>query len=130
MKPQFFKTPQGDDMVIIPRADYEALLQYAAKVSEDAAYVAIHDERKARLSVGEADKLPLEVTAAMVKGDSLLKALRDWRDMTQTQVAVAAAIGQGYYSELEKGSRRGSDNVLAAIAEALNVPEKWLNGAR
>jgi len=113
-------------MVIIPLADYKALLDRAAEAAEDAADVAIYDERKARLAAGDADKLPLEVSAAMLKGESLLKALRGWREMTQTQVADQAGIRQGYYSEIENGTRRGSAEVLAAIARALDVHEKWL----
>lgn len=113
-------------MVIISRADYEALLQRAADADEDEADVAIYDERKARLAAGEADKLPLEVSAAMLKGDKLLKALRGWRDMTQAQVAEASGIGQGYYSEIEKGTRRGSQEVLSSIAKALDIPAAWL----
>jgi len=45
MNVQFFTTPQGEDMVLLPRADYEALLARAA-ATEDEADIALYDARK------------------------------------------------------------------------------------
>lgn len=47
--PQIILTPSGEELVVLPRADYEALLDHAA---EDADDVAIYDAVKAELAAG------------------------------------------------------------------------------
>jgi MoxR-like ATPase len=128
MKPQTITTPAGDELVVLPRADYDALLAAAAGREEDADDVAIYDARKAELARGADARLPPEVSAAMLRGDSLLKALRRWKDVTQLHLASRTNIAQGYLSDIESGRRKGTDETLAAIAKALDVPAEWLLG--
>jgi MoxR-like ATPase len=128
MKAQTITTPSGDELVVLPRADYEALLAAAAAAEEDADDVAIYDARQAELTAGVDARLPPEVSAAMLRGDSLLKALRKWRDMTQLHLEARTDIGQGYISDIESGRRKGTPETLTKIAEALRVPAEWLLG--
>jgi len=65
--------------------------------------------------------LPEAVSAAILAGDSVLKALRVWRGMTQVQLAEAAGIGQGYLSELEARAKTGSSETLTKLAHCLDV---------
>jgi len=125
-KIQIITTPAGEELVVIPRADYDALVAAATEAEEDAADIAIYDERKAELAAGRDERLPPEVSAALLRGDSLLKALRNWRDMTQLQLAHGANLGQGYISDLESGRRKGTPETLALVAEALRVDPAWL----
>ena len=74
----------------------------------DAVDVAIYDQRKAELAAGRDARLSPEVSARMLKGESLLKALRGWRDITQMQLAFKTGLGQGYLSDLESGRRKGT----------------------
>ena len=76
MKPQTITTPGGEELVILPRMEYDALRAAAAGHEEDAADAAIYDARKADLARSFDARLPPEVSAAMMRGDSLLKALR------------------------------------------------------
>ena len=122
--PQFIRTPQGEELVVLPRADYDALVASAEPYDEDADDVAIYDARKADL--GGREPLPAPVTAAMLKGDSLLKALRKWRGLSQVQLAEAAGIGQGFMSELERSAKGASPDTLESLARALDVPPAWL----
>jgi transcriptional regulator with XRE-family HTH domain len=62
----------------------------------------------------------------MLRGDSLLKALRKWRDMTQLHLAFKTNIAQGYLSDIESGRRKGTVETLTAIAKALEAPPEWL----
>ena len=39
-EPQFIKTPNGDDLVVLTKADYEELIRIAEEAAEDAADVA------------------------------------------------------------------------------------------
>ena len=125
-KAQIIKTPNGEEMVLLPRDEYEDLLAAAFPMSEeeeDAADVAIYDQRKAELAASGGALLPAEVSAAVLHGDSPLKALRKWRDMTQQELSSRTGIGQGYISDLESRRRKGTDETLALIAKALDDPE-------
>lgn len=125
-EPQFIHTPSGDELVVLTRADYDALLEALAEAEEDAADLAIYDARKAELAAD--DVLPAPVSAAVLRGSRLLEALRDWRGMTQTRLAEATGLAQGYLSDLERGRRQGTPETLARIATALDIPPKWLVG--
>lgn len=125
--PQFIRTPSGEELVVLTRADYDALLEALAEAEEDAADLAVYDACKAELGAAD-DVLPSAVNAALLRGARLLEALRDWRGMTQTRLAEATGLAQGYLSDLERGRRQGSPETLAKIAAALEVPAKWLVG--
>lgn len=125
-KPQTITTPGGETLVILPLAEYEALVDAAADADEDAADIAAYDEAKAALAAGEESILPPDVCKLILNGDSRLKAIRKWRGLQQSDVAAQAGIGQGYLSELEHGKRAGAAETLAKIARVLDVPEHWI----
>ena len=121
--PQIIRTPGGEELVLLPRAEYEALLARAEHEAEDAA---IYDARKAELAAGGV-VLPPEVGAALLRGESRLKAIRNWRGKTQQYLNSKTNIGQGYLSDLENGRRTGTPETIAKLAQALNVPVAWLS---
>ena len=124
--PQIIRTPDGEELVVLPRADYEALVERADHEAEDAEDVAIYDARKAELAAG-GGILPAKVSAAILRGDSRLKAIRNWRGETQLHLTFKTGIAQGYLSDLENGRRRGTSDTIAKLAQALNVPAEWLS---
>jgi DNA-binding XRE family transcriptional regulator len=124
-KPQIIRTPGGEEMVVLPRAEYEALVERADREAEDADDVAIYDARKAELAAG-GGVLPPEVSAALLRGESRLKAIRKWRGETQLHLTSATGISQGYLSDLESGRRTGTPETLTKLAQALDVPLEWL----
>lgn len=126
MKVQFVTTPSGDDMAILPRADYEALIRRLSELEEDDADLALYDARKAEISPA----LPAEISMRMLKGESLLKAIRNWRGLTQVEVDARTGIGQGYLSDLESGRRKGADETLRKLASIYDVPPDWLMAGR
>ena len=87
---------------------------------------AIYDARKAALASGRDGVLPAEVCARLLRGDRLLKALRKWRGVTQTELAEKTGLAQGYLSDLESGRRTGAPATLKLIAQALDVDPSWL----
>jgi DNA-binding XRE family transcriptional regulator len=123
---QIVKTPSGDEMVVIPKAEYDALLRLATEAAEDAADVAAYDAAMAEIAADPDSRLPVEISGFMLKGDRLLAAIRKWRGLTQVEVSAAAGIAQGYLSDLEAGRRHGSVETLRSLAKAMNVPESWL----
>jgi DNA-binding XRE family transcriptional regulator len=124
--PQIIRTSSGEELVVLPRHEYEALLDRADRAAEDDEDVAIYDARKAELATGDRI-LPAEVSAAVLRGESRLKAIRNWRDLTQQHLEFKTGIGQGYLSDLEKGRRTGTPETIAKLAQALEVPVEWLS---
>lgn len=128
-EPQIIRTPSGEELVVLSRAEYDALLKRAvheAEDIEDIEDVAIYDARKAELAAGHV-VLPAEVSAAILRGDSRLKAIRKWRGETQLHLNFLTGIGQGYLSDLESGRRAGTAETIAKLAQALKVPVEWLS---
>lgn len=123
---QIIRTPSGEEMVVLPRTEYDALVAAAEAADEDADDVAIYDARKASLESQDGGLLPAPVSALLLKGNSRLKAIRLWRDMTQTELAKQSGVGQGYLSDMESGRRPVSGEVLQALAKRLNVPPEWI----
>ncbi|MGB3390882.1 MAG: helix-turn-helix transcriptional regulator [Pseudaminobacter sp.] len=123
---QIIKTPGGEEMVVIPKADYDELLRLAEEAAENAADAAIYDARKAELQ-GK-DSLPAEVSMAILRGDSRLRALRKWRGLTQSDIAGKAGLTQGFLSDLEARRRTASPDTAGRLASALDVPSSWLEG--
>jgi DNA-binding XRE family transcriptional regulator len=123
-EPQIIRTPSGEEMVVIPRREYERLK--AAAADEDADDVAIYDARKAELAGDPDALLPAPVSAAMLRGDSRFRALRRWRGLSQSALAAKAGVGQGYLSDIENRRRTGAPETLERLARALDVPVKWV----
>ena len=121
--PQIIRTPSGEELVVLSRAEYEVLLARADHEAEDADDVAIYDARKAAGSV----VLPPEISSAILRGESRLKAIRNWRGETQQYLNFKTGIGQGYLSDLESGRRTGTPETIAKLAQALSVPVEWLS---
>jgi predicted transcriptional regulator len=109
-------------LVVLPRAEYEALVERAAEADEDAFDVAIYDARRAEAS----PVLPADVSMAMLRGESRLRAQRQWRDVGQVQLAYKTEISQGFLSDLENGKRNMTAEMRRRIAKVLEVPEDWL----
>jgi hypothetical protein len=128
MNPQIIKAPNGEELVVLTRAEYDSLVAAAAPYDEDEDDAAIFDERMAELAAGHDARLPPQVTSAMLRGDSLLKALRNWKGITQMQLSFKTNLSQNYISDLEAGRRKGTKETLALIAEHLDVNKSWLIG--
>src|ERR1700677_4771834 len=122
--PQIIRTTSGEELVVLPRAEYEALLERADHEAEDADDIAMYDARKAELAAGGV-VLPPEVSAALLRRESRLNAIRNWRGETQLHLNFKTGIGQGYLSDLESRRRTGTPETIAKLAKALDVPVEW-----
>lgn len=118
------KTPGGEELVILARADYDALVRAAEEAEEDAADAAMYDRRKA--DADGARQLPAEVSDLILKGDRAVRAWRKYRKMSQTDLAEATGLAQGFVSDLEKGRRAVTEATAAKLAEALSAEPAWM----
>jgi DNA-binding XRE family transcriptional regulator len=105
------------EWAVLPYEEYLKLIEQA-ELLED---IRDFDEINAAIKRGEEELIPAEVVNAILDGKSPIKVWREYRGLTQQQLADMVGISKPYLSQLETGKRTGTTEVLSAIAEALNV---------
>jgi|GEM_PF-319540 len=114
-------TIDGEELVALTRADYEALL---ARAGDEAAEDAMTRRIVANAATEEA--FPASLFEAIEGGANPIKVFRAYRKLTQVELATVAGLGQGYVSGLESGARAGTPATLLKIARSLEVPLELL----
>jgi DNA-binding XRE family transcriptional regulator len=104
------------EWAVIPFEEYERLVEEAEMLQD----VRTYDEARKAIEDGE-ELIPSEVTYAILDGINPVRVWREHRGLTQQQLAEATGISVPYLSQLESGKRRGSAEVLAAIAKELGL---------
>ncbi len=110
------------------RPSWQAVLQATSGVTEpigppseidadEAADIAAYEEAKAR---GE-EAFPLEVAERLIEGENAIKVFREYRGMTQAELAEQVDLSAMYISQIETGRRSGSTKALRRIAAALEI---------
>jgi hypothetical protein len=120
MTVQFKKTSRGE-VAILPRKEYEALVAKAAEAEEDARTARLVARARKEIAAGE-PVIPFDVVNRIANGESPIRVIREWKDITQLKLAHETNIGQGYISDLENGRRKGTAAALKEIARVLDVP--------
>jgi DNA-binding XRE family transcriptional regulator len=105
------------EWAVLPYEEYLALLEQAEELED----IRDFDAAKAALENGEDELIPAEVVDALIDGENPVKVWREYRGLTQQQLADAAGISKPYLSQIETGKRKGSADVLSALAKALKV---------
>jgi DNA-binding XRE family transcriptional regulator len=117
--PVMTKTPNGDEIVILSRAEYDALT--TGRSDEDAADVAHANRILAELAEGSETLLTSEQADALLAAKTPLAFWRKHRGMTQEALSKLVGVAQGFISEIENGSKSGDVQTLAAVARALEI---------
>jgi DNA-binding XRE family transcriptional regulator len=104
------------EWAVIPYPEYQKLLDAQEMLTDIRAY----DEAKASLQAGE-ELIPSQVVYALLDGENPIRVWREFRALTQQQLAGKAGISKPYLSQLESGKRRGTTDVLKRLALALDV---------
>jgi DNA-binding XRE family transcriptional regulator len=120
MKVQFIKTGSGEELAVLPKSEYERLAKQAA--DEDVGTARLVRKARKAIAAGREMLIPKSVVDRLAAGDNPVRALREWRGRTQTELVAAIGITQGYLSDLEGGKRKGPLALHQKIAAALGVP--------
>ncbi|MGL5114652.1 MAG: helix-turn-helix domain-containing protein [Beijerinckiaceae bacterium] len=107
------KTPGGEELVLMPRAAFDAL--------RDALDAAEHRNAMASVAAGALETLSAAEVVAALEEPTPLAFWRKKRGLTQTALAAAAGIKQPYMAGLEKGDRKGDPALFLKLARALKV---------
>lgn len=113
-KPQIIVQGNVPVFAIIPYKDYEEIMDFLEE----------HEDVKAvdefRANGGEA--FPHEIAEKIAKGKSPVRVLREYRDISQIELAKRIGISRQYLNQIEGKTRNGNVKVLKKISEELNVP--------
>jgi DNA-binding XRE family transcriptional regulator len=106
----------GQKIAMLPAAEYERLVELA----EDLADAAAAERAEKRRLEGE-EYVPFELVEAIINGQNALKVWREYRGMTQRELAQMANCRVPTISELERGKANGKPKIWRALATALDV---------
>ena len=117
MNAQVITTPTGERLVMLPEADYLALVA----ASDDSADRAALAEFRARLTTGEEELIPAAIVDRLLAGENRIRVWRGHRGLTVNALAAKAGISQAFLSQIESGKREGGVETLRRLAAALDV---------
>ena len=107
---------------LMPIEEYERLLT----ALEDAHDAAAIEGFYRRLVAGEEDTFPVEVVDRLLAGENPVRVLRAYRGLTLQEVADACGVSNPHISQIEKGKRSMSVELLKKVANALRVDAERL----
>src|SRR5260370_39370775 len=113
MKHTVFVTPSGEEMVVMARADFEAM--------EEALDAAEAAKTLAESASGRQELLTSEEVAAALVAPTPLAFWRQKRAITQKALAAAIGVSQSYVADLEAARRKGDAALTKRLARALGV---------
>jgi len=107
--------------------DAEDVSAVAAARAADAEFAArVAAERGSPVEV----TVPLQVVKAKLDGAHPLKAWREYRGITQTELASRSAVARDLIAQIETHKKQGSVTTLDRLARALSVPIEALIAER
>jgi len=128
MNPQIIKTDSGEELVVLPRRDYDAMLaRLGDEEAEDRMTERLIAEGRQRIASGEEglvragpDGRPPKPEEHLPTG-ARLRAVRRSFGRSQVELADDAGITQGYLSDIETGRKNPTRDVVERIAKALGI---------
>ena len=111
---QIIEKDGAPEWAVVPYKTYQQLLEDVEMLQD----IQDYDAAKQALAEGE-ELVPAKIVDALLDGENAIRVWREYRGMTQPQLAKVAEISVPYLSQLESGKRQGSTGVLSAIAKAL-----------
>lgn len=110
-------TREGKEFVVLPMEELQRLIDAAEMLDDVKAY----DAAKARLGRGEDELIPLEVAERRLAGGSTVKVWREYRGLTQEQLAKVSKVSRAMVAAIEAGHKKGGIGTLKKLAAALKV---------
>ena len=105
------------EWAVLPYGEYLKLVEQAEMLEDIQDYDHLH----AAVQQGSEELLPAALVFELADGANPVKTWREYRKLSQHQLAEKADISVPYLSQLETGKRNASVSVLAKIASILNV---------
>jgi mRNA interferase RelE/StbE len=110
-------TRKGREFAVIPVEELQKLMDDAEMLADVKAY----DAAKARLEDGADELIPLEITERRLRGETALRIWRDYRKLTQEQLARRSKVSRALIAAIETNRKAGSVSTWKKLGVALNV---------
>src|SRR5882724_4257593 len=115
--PQVITTDGGEELIVLTRRDYDALLAQAGdEEAEDRMTVRLAEESRAAIARGEDVLLPEEVWEAMENGQNRVRVLREYRGLTPDELARRASLSPEQLTVIEDGRELTTIDNLKVLA--------------
>ena len=105
------------ETVTIPTAEYDRL----GALEEDFADVQTALAVEARLVTREEELIPAAVVDRLLDGEPPLRVWREFRNLTQSELARASGVNRVQIVDIEADRNSGSVSTLRKLADALEV---------
>ncbi len=113
MNVQFIENNGQPEYAVIPVKHYHILLEKAEMLDDVKAFdIAIKQDE---------ESIPAGVVSQLLEGENKIKVWRNYRALTQSELANKTGLAQATVAQIESGKRQGSVGVLKKIADALSV---------
>ena len=110
-------TRYGREFAVVPMDELKKLMDDAEMLSDVKAY----DAAKARMERGQDELIPLEITERSLAGESAVKIWREYRGLTQEDLAKTSKVSRPMIAAIESGHKQGGIGTLKKLAVALKV---------
>ena len=101
------------EKITIERSDYDRMVAASEMLADVPAY-------DAAMSI-PGDGMPVAFFTRIIQGENPVRVIREWRGLTQAELARRAGLHRVQLHDVETGKSRGSVDTLKAIAGALGV---------
>jgi mRNA interferase RelE/StbE len=108
---------KGREFAMIPMKDLRKLMEDAEMLADVKAY----DAAKARLESGEDELIPIEITERRLRGEPATRIWREYRKLTQEQLAKKSKVSRALIAAIETQRKSGSVSTWKKLGTALNV---------
>jgi len=125
-KPKELTTPLGEELVVLAKRDYEALIAALADAEEELADIEALDQARAEIANNPDALLPADVSAQILAGRNRLGAIRHWRQIGIPDLATKSGLQASEIEDFEARRATWGLKEARSLAHALNVPEGWL----
>ncbi len=69
----------------------------------------------------KSERFPLALVEKVAAGENPIKIFREYRELSQTELAKHVSVSRQYISQLESNERTGTAKILKVIAKVLQV---------
>lgn len=111
--PQIISQNEVPAFIVLPYKEYQSIIEILDDILD---IEAINEFR-----LDKHERFLLELVESLANKENPIKVFREYRGVSQIQLAKKVAVSRQYISQIENGERVGTAKVLKMIAKTLTV---------